>query len=99
MEHPIHRVCDVEVIGTYELRVRFDDGTDQAIDLRDVLEGALYEPLRDPDLFRQVEVDREVHTIVWPNGADFDPAVLHDWPRHAEAMKEMAQRWAIAKAS
>jgi hypothetical protein len=32
---------------------------------------------RDPDLFRQVAVDPELGTIVWPNGADMDPDVLH----------------------
>ena len=31
-------------------------------------------------LFGQVWIDPEVHTLVWPNGADFDPATLHDWP-------------------
>jgi hypothetical protein len=35
-------------------------------------------PLRDQALFRQVRLDSEVHTLVWPNGADFDPATLHD---------------------
>jgi hypothetical protein len=30
-------------------------------------------------LFNQVRIDPEVHTLVWPNGADFDPAMLHDW--------------------
>jgi len=36
------------------------------------------EPLRDdPELFRPVRVDEELGTIVWPNGADMDPDVLH----------------------
>ena len=38
----------------------------------------MFEPLRaDPELFRQVRVDEELGTIVWPNGADMDPDVLH----------------------
>ena len=38
----------------------------------------MFEPLRaNRDLFRQVCVDEELGTIVWPNGADMDPAVLH----------------------
>jgi hypothetical protein len=38
----------------------------------------VFEPLRqDQQLFRQVRVDPELGTIVWPNGADMDPDVLH----------------------
>ena len=36
------------------------------------------EPLREPALFGQVRVDEELGTIVWPNGADLDPDVLHN---------------------
>jgi len=43
-----------------------------------VLAGALFAPLRDPELFRQVRIDPEVQTLVWPNGADYDPATLYD---------------------
>jgi hypothetical protein len=46
--------------------------------------GNLYGPLRDISLFNQVRIDPEVKTLDWPNGADFDPATLHDWPRYAE---------------
>lgn len=33
-----------------------------------------------PFLIRPSQIDPEVHTLVWPNGADCDPAILHDWP-------------------
>jgi hypothetical protein len=45
-----------------------------------------------------VEIDPEVHTLVWPTGADFDPATLHDWPNHEAAMRRLAQTWAMAGA-
>ena len=99
MNHPIYHVQVVKVVGTYSIRTEFDDGTTQIIDLEPVLEGDLYGPLRDPALFKRVSIDPEVRTVIWPNGADFDPAILHDWPQHAEAMKELAQRWAVAEAS
>ena len=97
MTRYIARVIDFEQIGPYKLRVKFDDGTSQEIDFEPVLEGALFGPLKDEKLFSQVEVDLEVHTLVWPNGADFDPATLHDWPKYAKAMEKMAKRWALAK--
>lgn len=97
MSHPIYRVVDFEIVGPYTLRIEFDDGTEQVIDFRPVLEGALYGPLQDERMFNQVEIDPEVHILVWPNGADFDPETLHDWPKYVEDMKQMAKRWATTK--
>jgi hypothetical protein len=37
----------------------------------------VFEPLSDPEFFSQVRVDEDAGTIVWPNGADLDPLVLH----------------------
>lgn len=93
MSHPIYRVESFEIVSPYTLRVRFDDGAEQTIDFRPVLRGELYGPLRDLSLFDQVRVDPEVHTLTWPNGADFDPATLHDWPLHADALKARAEQW------
>ena len=71
----------------------FDDNTEQTIDFRPILAGELCRPLRNLELFNQVGIDPEVKTLVWPNGADFDPATLHDWPVHEEAFRELARRW------
>ena len=44
-------------------------------------------------MFNQVQIDPEVETLVWPNGADFDPATLHDWPMYEQAFRQLARRW------
>lgn len=93
MSHAIYRVESFRIVGAYTLRVRFDDETEQTIDFRPILAGDLYGPLQDLELFDQVRLDTEVHTLVWPNGADFDPATLHDWPELLPAMKFRVQRW------
>src|SRR5437870_3138427 len=93
MNHPIYRVASVERIGTYTLRLRFEDGLIREIDLEPILAGELFGALRDPEVFGQVRLDPEIHTIVWPTGADFDPATLHDWPQHEPAFREAAKRW------
>ena len=77
MSHPIHRVESFEVVAPYTLRVRFGDGAEQVINFRPVLAGELYGPLRELSLFEQVRLDPEVHTLVWPNGADLSPEGLH----------------------
>jgi hypothetical protein len=97
MSHPIYRVIDFEIVGSYTLRVVFDDGEEQVIDFRPVLAGNLYGPLQDRKLFESVEIDPEVRTLVWPNGADFDPATLHDWPLYVSEMQKMAKKWAATK--
>ncbi len=93
MNHPIYQVRAVEVVGPYTLRVQFTDEVEQVIDFKPVLAGELYGPLLDEKLFNQVSVDSEVKTLVWPNGADFDPATLHDWPAYRDAFAARAGEW------
>ena len=98
MTHEIYRVTEFDIIAPYTLLIRFDDQSEQRIDFHPILAGDLYAPLRDIKLFNQVGLDPEVHTLVWPNGADFDPATLHDWPQLEKAMIERAKRWELVPA-
>jgi hypothetical protein len=91
--HPIYKVRSVKIVAPYTLRVGFDDATEQTIDFRPVLAGELYGPLLALSIFNQVRIDSEVHTLVWPNGADFDPALLHDWQENVEALAARAREW------
>lgn len=93
MRPAIHRVTGVRIVGDYTLEVEFADGSKQNSDFRPVMAGEMYAPLLDRSLFKEVTVDAEVHTLVWPNGADFDPAILHDWPIYEEAFRERAKQW------
>jgi len=96
MSHPIYRVLSFESRSPYTLLIQFDDGAKQEIDFKPVLAGELFGPLRDLTIFNQARIDPEVHTIVWPNGADFDPATLHDWPLHAAALIARAEAWNLS---
>jgi hypothetical protein len=42
------------------------------------LDGPVFEPLREPTVFQRVHLHPELHTVVWPNGADFAPEFLHE---------------------
>lgn len=68
----------VECVGPRAIRVWFDDDTVKEVDLSDDLWGEVFEPLRDPDFFRQVFLNEETGTIEWPNGADLAPSFLHE---------------------
>ena len=91
--HEIHQVRSFQVIGPYTLNVKFEDDTEQVINFEPILGGELFAPLRDLALFNQVRLDSEAQTLVWPNGADFDPATLHDWPQVVEALIAQTKEW------
>jgi hypothetical protein len=93
MNHPMHRVRAFEHIGPYTIRISFDDRSEQVVDFGPVLAGELYGPLKDRAVFNQARLDPEAGTLVWPNGADFDPAVLHDWPEVRDELATRAAAW------
>jgi hypothetical protein len=99
MSHAIHRVEAFEIVGPYTLALRFADGSDQRIDFRPVLEGEVFGALQDLKMFNSVELDARFGTVQWPNGADFDPETLHDWPKYREELVAMARRWVAASDS
>ena len=94
MTHPIYRVTRFTIVGPYLLAVAFSDATEQQIDFRPVLSGVVFGPLRDLATFNAVSLDPEIGTLTWPNGADFDPATLHDWPRVCDELAVRAAGWA-----
>lgn len=79
----IPRVVEAKVLPPYGLNLTFDDGLVRVIDLADDLWGPMFEPLKDPSFFARVQVDHG--TVVWPNGLDLDPVVLHGDAAPAEA--------------
>ena len=96
MLHKIYHVKSFEIIAPYTLRIDFDDSTTQTINFEAILNGELYGPLRDLSLFNQVKLDPEFETLVWPNGADFDPETLHNWPDYESALRERAKQWSAS---
>ena len=73
----ILHITDARHFHDYQLWLRFNDGSEGIVDLVGELWGAVFEPLKDLTLFRQVKLDEELATVVWPNGADLAPEFLH----------------------
>ena len=73
------RVKQVRHLGEYRLELSFTDGTKGELDLKGRVVGrrGVFTPLQDIDFFKQVKVDPEAGTIVWPNEVDFCPDVLY----------------------
>ncbi len=91
-DYDLHDVSNFEIISDYTLRIWFDDDTEQVVNFEPILYGPLFGPLHDLTLFNQVELNQEIGTLVWPNGADIDPTVLHDWPAHVDAIIQRRQK-------
>lgn len=73
-------ILESELRGPFRLRLRFSDGVVKTVDVRPLLVGPVFEPLRDAGYFARVVVDPACGTVVWPNGADFAPEALHALP-------------------
>ena len=61
----------------YQLILTFENGERKLVDLKNRLEGPIFEPLKDLNMFKQVFVDKNLGTIAWPNGADKAPETLY----------------------
>src|ERR1700710_1454114 len=92
MQHRIYRVTAFRQTAPFILQAEFNDGTSRTSDFEPILHGELLGPLRDPEEFRRVTLDPEVHPLVWPSAPHFDPEILPDWPDHEPAFKKAAAR-------
>lgn len=72
------RLLEVRWVRDFVLWVRFSDGSAGEVDLSEELDGPVFEPLRDPAYFRRFVLSPDLHTVVWPNGADLAPEFLHE---------------------
>ena len=72
------RVVDAEYVHGFAIHLRFSDGTEGDVDLKGELGGEIFRPLNDLSYFKQFVLHSELHTICWPNGADFAPEFLYD---------------------
>ena len=76
--------------GDYRVWLTFADGVEGEVDLKDELWGEMFEPLKDTLRFAAFALNRELGTIVWPNGADFAPEFLYEKLRPGFALNRGA---------
>lgn len=67
-------VSNAKYVGDYCIRITFNNGVTKVVDLKDELNGIVYEPLHQLDYFKTFQV--KYNTIEWPNGADYAPEYL-----------------------
>ena len=77
MNTTVPKLKSARYIGGYRLELSFEDGRVRELDLEGEPWGEVFEPLRDLDQFKNFRIDRELHTIVWPTGADLAPEYFY----------------------
>lgn len=76
-----YRLVEARYVSQFVVWLKFADGVEGEIDLQNELDGPVFEPLKDVDVFRRFALDPELRTLVWPMGADFASEFLHDYVR------------------
>lgn len=74
----MHFVGSVKYLDGYRLRLEFEDGIEKIVDLASHLDGEVFEPLKDIEYFKTVQINPEIDTIGWDNEADFSPDFLFE---------------------
>jgi hypothetical protein len=69
------QVIGARYISGFIVSTRFDDGTEKRIDVSQWFKGPVFEPLKDPKLFKRFFI--EGGTLAWPNGVDIAPETLY----------------------
>ncbi|MFV1976489.1 MAG: DUF2442 domain-containing protein [Candidatus Scalindua sp.] len=71
------KLLEIKYQGEYRIWLRFSDGVEGEVDFENELWGEVFQPLKDKTRFAELSLDKELETIVWPNGADFAPEFLY----------------------
>ncbi len=74
----IPQLESAEYVRGYTIHLKFTDGVEGDVDLTDELWGEVFEPLKNPDVFQEFRLDRELNTVAWPAGADLAPEFLYE---------------------
>jgi hypothetical protein len=73
----MHYVTEVVYAGEYKLQLRFEDNEIKLVDLAPHLDGPVFDPLKELSYFQSFQLNRDIDTVVWPNGADLSPDFLY----------------------
>lgn len=85
------KLREAEYRRDYRIWLKFADGVEGEVDLENELWGEVFVPLKEKALFGKFVFDKELGTVVWPNGADFAPEFLYQKLRPDYVLKSKSK--------
>ena len=86
MDYP--KVLSASALDDHTLLVAFDNNTSKTYDIAPLLSREMFLPLRNPALFRSVEVDPGGYAVVWGDAIDISESEL--WRNGKELTGDIA---------
>jgi hypothetical protein len=83
MEGELEKIIAVKPLEGFRLQLTFQDQFKKVVNLKGILKGPIFGPLKNLSKFRKVRVNRRFGCIQWPNGADLCPDALRHGGRWA----------------
>lgn len=74
----MHFIKSVKYLEGYKLAITFEDNKQKLVDLSNHIGNGIFKKLKDIAYFKTVEVNENLDTIVWDNGADISPDFLYE---------------------
>ena len=75
----MNRIIESKAKENYQLWIKFDNGCEGVVDLRDYVGKGVFKAWENEEVFKQVEIDPVTKTVSWLNGEiDLDPDVLYE---------------------
>ncbi len=88
------KVKEAHYLHDYQIKLKFSDGKQGVVDLKDDLVGDVFAPLRSLDVFSRVYLDPIMKTLAWYNGADLAPEYLYFKAfRQEPALQAQFKQW------
>ena len=74
----LYDIIEVKVINNYLLYLRFENGIEGKVDISKIIPfKGIFAKLKDTTYFATVQLNCELGTITWDNGADLSPSYLY----------------------
>ena len=87
-------ITSASYLDDYQIEFQFSDGKLGIVNLLPFLQGSVFEPLKDREIFQKFQIDSDLETIVWENGADLAPEFLYFQAfKNDESLKNQFIEW------